>query len=61
MACSSKFLVKEMKHQVRVYLGDMIVQISVKDHPTLKREGNNLHFDLYISLSEAVLGTYKGN
>ncbi|MBT5788169.1 MAG: molecular chaperone DnaJ [Flavobacteriaceae bacterium] len=39
--------------------GDMIVQISVKDHPTLTREGNNLHFDLYISLSEAVLGTYK--
>ena len=39
--------------------GDMIVQISVKDHPTIKREGNNLHFDLYISLSEAVLGTYK--
>lgn len=39
--------------------GDMIVQITVKDHPTLKREGNNLHFDLYISLSEAVLGTYK--
>ena len=39
--------------------GDMIVQISVKDHPAIKREGNNLHFDLYISLSEAVLGTYK--
>ena len=39
--------------------GDMIVQITVKNHPTLKREGNNLHFDLYISLSEAVLGTYK--
>mgnify|MGYP005725939425 FL=1 len=39
--------------------GDMIVQITVKDHPTLKREGNNLHYDLYISLSEAVLGTYK--
>ena len=39
--------------------GDMIVQISVTDHPTIKREGNNLHFDLYISLSEAVLGTYK--
>lgn len=39
--------------------GDMIVQIIVKDHPTLKREGNNLHYDLYISLSEAALGTYK--
>lgn len=39
--------------------GDLIVQIVVKEHPTLKREGNNLHLDLYISLSEAVLGTYK--
>ena len=39
--------------------GDLIVQISVKEHPYLKREGNNLHFDLYISISEAVLGTYK--
>jgi molecular chaperone DnaJ len=39
--------------------GDLIVQISVKDHPSLKREGNNLHLDLYISISEAVLGTFK--
>ena len=39
--------------------GDLIVQISVKEHPLLKREGNNLHLDLYISISEAVLGTYK--
>lgn len=38
--------------------GDLIVQISVKEHPHLKREGNNLHLDLYISISEAVLGTY---
>ena len=29
------------------------------EHPTLKREGNNLHFDLYISISEAVLGVSK--
>jgi molecular chaperone DnaJ len=39
--------------------GDLIVQLSVKEHPNLKREGNNLHLDLYISISEAVLGTYK--
>jgi len=39
--------------------GDLIVQISVKDHPHLKREGNNLHLDLYISISEAALGAYK--
>lgn len=39
--------------------GDLIVQISVKEHPQLKREGNNLHLDMYISISEAVLGAYK--
>ena len=39
--------------------GDLIVQITVKDHPHLKREGNNLHLDLYISIADAVLGTYK--
>lgn len=39
--------------------GDLLVAIETVDHPTLKREGDNLHYDLYISLSEAVLGTSK--
>jgi molecular chaperone DnaJ len=39
--------------------GDLIVLISEMEHPTLKREGNNLHFDLYISISDAVLGVSK--
>lgn len=39
--------------------GDLIVLIQEKEHPTLKREGNNLHFDLYISISDAVLGISK--
>jgi molecular chaperone DnaJ len=39
--------------------GDLIVLIEELPHDTLKREGNNLHFDLYISISEAVLGTSK--
>ena len=39
--------------------GDLIVLISEKKHPSIKREGDNLHMDLYISVSEAVLGTYK--
>ena len=39
--------------------GDMIVLIEVQDHPTLKREGDNLHMDLYISMPEAVLGSSK--
>jgi molecular chaperone DnaJ len=39
--------------------GDLLVLIEEKPHPTLQREGDNLHYDLYISISEAVLGTSK--
>jgi molecular chaperone DnaJ len=39
--------------------GDLIVAIEEIEHETLKREGENLHYDLYISLPEAVLGTSK--
>lgn len=39
--------------------GDLLVAIETVEHSTLKREGDNLHYDLYISLSEAVLGTSK--
>ncbi|RZJ29270.1 MAG: molecular chaperone DnaJ [Flavobacterium sp.] len=39
--------------------GDLIVAIEEIEHPLLKREGENLHYDLYISISEAVLGVSK--
>jgi len=39
--------------------GDLIVAIETLEHPSLKREGDNLHYDLYISISDAVLGTSK--
>jgi molecular chaperone DnaJ len=39
--------------------GDLIVAIETKEHETLKREGDNLHYDLYVSISEAALGTSK--
>ncbi len=39
--------------------GDLIVVIEEIVHDTLKREGTNLHFDLYINFSEAVLGISK--
>ena len=39
--------------------GDLIVVIEEQAHDTLKREGTNLHFDLYINLSEAALGASK--
>ena len=39
--------------------GDLLVAIETQDHETLKREGDNLHYDLYVSISDAVLGTSK--
>lgn len=39
--------------------GDLLVVIEEQEHETLKREGENLHYDLYISFSEAVLGASK--
>jgi molecular chaperone DnaJ len=39
--------------------GDLIVVIEELEHQFLKREGENLHYDLYISISEAVLGVSK--
>ncbi len=39
--------------------GDLLVAIEELEHQVLKREGDNLHYDLYVSISEAVLGTSK--
>ena len=39
--------------------GDLLVAIQEKEHDTLKREGDNLHYDLYVSLPDAVLGASK--
>ncbi|MBT8272740.1 MAG: molecular chaperone DnaJ, partial [Bacteroidia bacterium] len=39
--------------------GDLLVVIAEEHHPTLQREGDNLHYDLYVSFPEAVLGTSK--
>ncbi|UMY65672.1 MULTISPECIES: molecular chaperone DnaJ [unclassified Flavobacterium] len=39
--------------------GDLIVVIEEQEHETLKREGENLHLDLYISIAEAALGVSK--
>ncbi len=39
--------------------GDLLVAITEEKHETLQREGDNLHYDLYISYPDAVLGTSK--
>jgi molecular chaperone DnaJ len=37
--------------------GDLIVLIEEIPHPSLKRDGNNLLYDLYVSFPDAALGT----
>jgi molecular chaperone DnaJ len=39
--------------------GDLIVVIEELEHEFLKREGENLHYDLYVSFPEAALGVSK--
>ncbi|MEE9350238.1 MAG: molecular chaperone DnaJ [Flavobacteriaceae bacterium] len=39
--------------------GDLLVVISEEPHELLKREGTNLHYDMYISVPEAILGVSK--
>ncbi|CAM1368794.1 molecular chaperone DnaJ [Tenacibaculum xiamenense] len=39
--------------------GDLLVVIEEVQHENLKREGSNIHYDLYVSYSEAVLGVSK--
>lgn len=39
--------------------GDLIVVIEEEQDATIKREGDNLHQELYISFAEAALGTKK--
>ena len=39
--------------------GDLIVLIEEEQNEKLQREGDNLHYDLYVSFPEAVLGTSK--
>lgn len=37
--------------------GDLLVAISEETHPNLQREGDNLHYDMYIAIPDAILGT----
>jgi len=37
--------------------GDLLVLIEEKDHPELIRDGNNLLYDLYVSFTDAALGS----
>jgi DnaJ-class molecular chaperone len=36
--------------------GDVLVELVFRPHPTFRREGEDLHMDLYVSVPDAVLG-----
>jgi molecular chaperone DnaJ len=36
--------------------GDLLVQIEEEEHTSLKRDGNNLYYDLYVNFADAALG-----
>jgi molecular chaperone DnaJ len=38
------------------YAGDLLIVIEEADHGELKRDGNNLHYDLFINFADAALG-----
>lgn len=38
--------------------GDLLVLVEEIPHPKLKRDGGNLHYDLYISVADAALGCH---
>lgn len=37
--------------------GDLLVVIEEENHPELKRDGNNLHYEAFINVADAALGT----
>ena len=37
--------------------GDLMVQIKVKPHPYFKRDGSDIQTDLFITVSQAILGS----
>ena len=39
--------------------GDLLVVINEIPHEKLQREGDNLHYELYVSMPDAILGTGK--
>ena len=39
--------------------GDLLVVINEIPHDNLQREGDNLHYELYVSMPDAILGTNK--
>jgi molecular chaperone DnaJ len=56
--CNLKFQTKGNDAPGTQIAGDLIVAIEEVEHEP-KREGENLHYDLYVSYPEAALGVSK--
>ena len=52
-------MAKEMNAHSNGVSGDLLVLIEEETHDKFVREGQHLHYDMYISISEAVLGISK--
>ena len=37
--------------------GDLMIQVKVKPHPYFKRDGSDIHTELFLSIADAVLGS----
>lgn len=37
--------------------GDLMIQVKVKPHPYFKRDGSDIHTNLFVSIGDAVLGS----
>jgi DnaJ-class molecular chaperone len=47
---------KKGHHPAQGPAGDLLINIKVKPHPYFRREGSDIHTDLYVSVAQAVLG-----
>ena len=47
---------KKGHHPAAGPAGDLLINIKVKPHPYFKRDGSDIHTDLYVSVAQAVLG-----
>lgn len=47
---------KKGHHMGAGVAGDLLINIKVKPHPYFRREGSDIYSDLYLSVSQAILG-----
>ena len=51
-----KLLLKGQSHQIKSQKGNLVIVIKVKKHPLFQRQKQNLHINLPLSITDALLG-----